>query len=336
MRRERYWAAVVGCGRIGMTMEEDPKRIRPATHAGAYRDSPDTELRAVVDIDPARLAYARRLFPEVGAFTSVEAMLDAVAPDIVSVATPPNQHRAVVEACAARGVGAVICEKPIAQTTQEARAMVRACAASGTLLLVDHGRRFDPILRRLRDEIAAGDLGDVVQATAYYTAGLFNSASHMVDLMRFFLGDVAWVIAVENAAVSHPSDDLSVDALLGFASGARGVLQVQEVKDYAIFTLRLHGRAGVAVIDHFGFEVERAPLRDCVDFSGYKELDPAGVLRQGGSRSFMAPMVEHVVACLRGREVPISRGEDGMAALEVLLAIAESANARGQRIALRS
>ena len=89
-------------------------------------------------------------------------------------------------------------------------------------------------------------------------------------------------------------------------------------------------------IHHFGFEVERAPLRDCVDFSGYKELDPAGVLRQGGSRSFMAPMVEHVVACLRGREVPISRGEDGMAALEVLLAIAESANARGQRIALRS
>src|SRR5207245_8659172 len=51
---------------------------------------------------------------------------------------------------------------------------VWACAASGTLLLVDHGRRFDPILRRLRDEIAAGDLGDVVQATAYYTAGLFN------------------------------------------------------------------------------------------------------------------------------------------------------------------
>src|SRR5437016_14605192 len=92
MSRERYWAAVVGCGRIGMTMEEDPKRIRPATHAGAYRDSPDTELRAVVDSDPARLAYARRLFPQVGAFTSVEAMLAAVAPASVSGATPPNQH----------------------------------------------------------------------------------------------------------------------------------------------------------------------------------------------------------------------------------------------------
>src|SRR5438445_4635436 len=117
-------------------MEEVLKIIRPATPAGAYRDSPDTELRAVVDIDPARLAYARRLFPKVGAFTSVEAMLDAVAPDIVSVATPPNQHRAVVEACAARGRGAVICAKPIAQTTEEARAVMRPRAAAAALLLV--------------------------------------------------------------------------------------------------------------------------------------------------------------------------------------------------------
>lgn len=332
----RFRAAVVGCGRIGMTMEEDPKRVRPATHAGAYRDCPDTELQAVVDIDPLQLAHARRLFPEVRAFTSVEAMLDAVAPDIVSVATPPNQHRPMVEACAARGVGALVCEKPIAQTTEDGRAMVRACAASGTLLLVNHSRRFDPVLRRLRDEIAAGDLADVMQATAYYTAGLFNSASHMVDLMRFFLGDIAWVMAVENAAASHPPDDLSVDALIGFASGARGVLQVQEVRDYAIFTLRLHSRAGVVVIDRFGFEVERTAVRDCVEFSGYKEIDPAGVRRQGGSRSFMTPMVEHVVACLREREAPISRGEDGVAALEALLAIVESANARGQRIELRT
>src|SRR3989442_12350646 len=99
MSRERYWAAVVGCGRIGMTMEEDPKRIRPATHAGAYRDSPDTERRAVVDIDPARLAYARRLFPKVGALTSVEATLHAVAPDIAAAATRPTPSPAVVEPC---------------------------------------------------------------------------------------------------------------------------------------------------------------------------------------------------------------------------------------------
>lgn len=334
--RARYRAAVVGCGRIGVTMEEDPKRVSPATHAAAYRSCPDTELAAVVDVDAERVAHARIRFPGVQGFTSVEAMLDAIRPDIVSVATPASQHRQVVEVCARHGVRVVICEKPIAESIEDGRAMVQACASAGSLLLINHTRRFDPLLRRLRDEITVGALGEITQATAWYTAGVFNSGTHMVDLMRFYLGNVAWVIAVENRGPFHPPYDFNADALLGFAAGARGVLQVQEVKDYSIFTLRLHGRGGVAVIDRFGFEVERMPVRDCAEFSGYKELDVRSSRREGKSRSFMAGLVEHAAACLDGREEPVSRGEDGLAALEVLLAIKSSAEAGGRRIELRS
>jgi predicted dehydrogenase len=329
----RYRAAVVGCGRIGVVMEADPKRIRPATHAGAYRACPRTELVAFVDVDGTSLHRAQSIFPGVASFATVEEMLDRVRPDVVSVATPPAQHRAAVEACAKRGVPAVVCEKPLAASVVDARAMVAACAASGTRLLVNHTRRFDPLLRRLRDDIAAGALGEITQATAYYTAGLFNSGTHMVDLLRFFLGDVAWGLAIENRlASSCPPDDLNVDALLGFATGARAALQVQDVKDYTIFTLRLHGRRGSAVVDRFGFEVERVSVRDCAEFSGYQELDVHAARREGGSRSFMGPLVEHVVRCLDGAEEPTSRGEDGLAALEVLLALKASAESGGGRI----
>lgn len=334
MSGARYRAAVVGCGRIGVTMEEDPRRVRPATHAGAYRACPDTELAALVDVEGERLAHAQRVFGGVRGFAAVEEMLDAVRPDIVSVATPAERHREVVEACARHRVRAVVCEKPIAESVEDGRRMIEACASAGSLLLINHTRRFDPLLRRLRDEIAAGGLGEITQATAYYTAGIFNSGTHMVDLLRFFLGDVAWVVAVENAAATHPAGDFNVDALLGFASGARGTLQAQEVKDYSIFTLRLHGRAGAAVVDRFGFEVERVDVRDCAEFSGYKELDVRNPHWQGGSRSFMAALVEHVVACLDGREELASRGEDGLAALKALLALRASAEAGGRRVAL--
>ena len=336
MTRTRYRAAVIGCGRIGVTMEDDPRRVSPATHAGAYRACPRTEFVAVVDVDAERVDHATRLFPGVRGFTNVSAMLDAVHPDIVSLATPPAHHRAGVEACAGRGVRAVVCEKPITESIDDGRAMIEACATSDTLLLINHTRRFDPVLRRLRDQIAAGALGDLTQATGYYTAGVFNSGTHMVDLMRFFLGDATWVLAVENPEATCPSGDFSADALLGFASGARAALQVQEVKDYAIFTLRLHGRSGTAVIDRFGFEVERMCVRDSGEFSGYRELDVGSARRQGASRSFMAALVDHAVACLDGREEPVSRGEDGLAALEILLAIKGSAAAGGSRVALEA
>lgn len=336
MTRMRYPAALIGCGRIGVTMEKDPRRVSPATHAGAYHACPRTELVAVVDVDAERVGHAARLFPGARGFTSVEAMLETVRPDIVSIATPPAHHRAGVEACARRGARAVICEKPLAESLDDGRAMIEACATSDTLLLVNHTRRFDPILRQLRAEIAAGALGDITQATGYYTAGVFNSGTHMVDLLRFFLGDAAWVLAMENPDATCPPGDLSADVLLGFASGARAVLQAQDVKDYAIFTLRLHGRGGTAVIDRFGFEVERTWVRDCAEFSGYRELDVGNARRDGESRSFMAALVDHVVACLDGLERPVSRGEDGLAALEILLAIQASARAGGTCVALQA
>jgi predicted dehydrogenase len=329
---ERYRAAVIGCGRIGATMEADIRRIRPATHAGMFRACARTELAALVDVDADQLERARALFPGTPAFTDVEAMLDGVRPAVVSVATGPSQHRPVVEACAKRGVPAVVCEKPLAESVADGRAMIAACAATGTLLLVNHTRRFDPLLRRLRDDVVAGAFGEITQATAYYTAGLFNSGTHMVDLLRFFLGEARWAMAVANAGCSHPPGDLNVDALLGFAAGARAALQAQEVKDYTIFTLRLHGRGGTAVIDRFGFEVQRTPVRDCAEFSGYQELDVHATRREGTARSLMAPLVEHVVACLDGDDVPVSRGEDGLAALEVLAALKASAESGGRRV----
>ena len=102
MNHTQYRAAVVGCGRIGVTMEEDPKRILPATHAGAYRGCPRTELAAVVDVEIDRVTRAQRLFAGIQGFTSVEQMLDVIRPDIVSVATPAESHRETVEACARR------------------------------------------------------------------------------------------------------------------------------------------------------------------------------------------------------------------------------------------
>src|SRR5207253_10083839 len=58
--------------------------------------------------------------------------------------------------------------------SEDGRAMLAACATAGTLLFVNHTRRFNPLLRRLRNEVVAGAYGDVVQVTGYYTAGLFK------------------------------------------------------------------------------------------------------------------------------------------------------------------
>jgi predicted dehydrogenase len=331
----RYRAAVVGCGRIGVLFEMDPTQPRPSSHAGAFAADPRVELAALVDIDPDRLARARAVFPTAAGFTDCVAMLEAVRPAIVAVATPPEAHREVVELCAERGVRAIVCEKPIALDGDEGRRLVDSCARTGALLFVNHTRRFDPAIRRVRDDVADGRIGQVQQATAYYTAGILNTGTHLVDLLRFLLGEPAWVMAVGNERTACPRGDADLDALIEFVSGARAVLQCLDVRDYSIFDVHVYGRTGSLLLTRFGFETEWTGMKERADVQGYRELDREGRIREGQPRSLMQSVTRHVVECLDGTDTPISRGEDGLAALEMVLALRESAARGGARVALR-
>jgi predicted dehydrogenase len=328
-----YRAAVIGCGQIGLKWEQpEAPQPKPATHAGAFARHPRVELVAVADLKPEALALARSLFPGVATFTDYREMLGAVRPDIVAVATPEEAHPEAVEACARLGVRAIVCEKPIARAVEDARRMIDVCARAGALLFVNHSRRFDSTVRGVRDELAAGAIGQVVQATCYYTNGLFNTGAHLVDLLRFLLGDVRWVLGAPNDRGAVPRGDVAVDALVEFASGARAALQCLDVRDYSVFDVHLYGRGGALALTRFGYEVERTRLTPRADVAGLLELDLDGRTREGCARSFMESMAAHVVDCLDGRDRPVSRGEDGLAALETLHALRESASRGGVRM----
>lgn len=333
---QKYRAAVVGCGRIGLSMELDLKRIKPATHAGAFKMSNSTELCALVDIDPSKLHLASKIFSGVPTYTEVERMLDECNPHIVSVSTPLENHYPTVIQCAKKRVKAIICEKPIAKTLREAKRMIDVCKRQGCLLFVNHTRRFDPLLNRVRGEIKNGIIGEIMQVTGYYTAGLFNTGTHLIDLLRMFLGEVSWVSSYREDRASSPSGDMNVNGWLMFRGGTPAAIQALDVKDYSIFELRFLGRRGAVTIDRFGFSVEYTPIRNCVDFANYKELDVDGRRREGNSRSFMKYLVDHVVGCLEGKLTPVSTGEDGMKTLQVLIALKKSAEMDGKRVAVKS
>ena len=84
-------------------------------------------------------------------------------PDVqaVYVATPNDQHRPVVAACAAAGKH-VLCEKPMATNSVDAAAMVDACARAGVTLGIAYDQRFHAAHRHLRALMADGTLGTIM------------------------------------------------------------------------------------------------------------------------------------------------------------------------------
>jgi len=94
----------------------------------------------------------------------------------------------VVEA-AERGVPAILCEKPLATTLADADRMIAAVEKNGTLLSIEHTRRWDPFFHRAREVIDAGTIGEVktiVGTLAGDRAMLFRNGTHVVDLMVYY------------------------------------------------------------------------------------------------------------------------------------------------------
>lgn len=126
--------AVVGVGHMGRH------------HARLYHELPQSRLVAVVDANLDRAGEIARQYQ-----TTALASVDALPADVqaVTVAVPTTHHREVAEKLLHRGI-AVLVEKPIAGSVEEAEAMLDCARRTGTLLAVGHTERFNPVVRAIQ------------------------------------------------------------------------------------------------------------------------------------------------------------------------------------------
>lgn len=334
---KRYTVAIIGCGWIGLGAQLDPLRLAPASHAQAAASYRRTKLIALVDADAKSRKRARQLYPNVPQFADAKEMFSTTRPDIVIIATTPEAHCALVMLAARHGVYAILCEKPIAHDVVEARAAIRACRKHRTLLFVDHIRRFDPFIRSVREHLRGGyvrdtAIGAVRTAVASYDKGIYHGGTHFIDLLRFFLGEVQWVSAVRNQVFAEDPHDPHLDALLGFGT-ATASLQYFDSSQYSLSEMSFLGEKGrLNLKRESGLEIEIIGIRASDEYSSYRELNYERVKRIGTPRSFLAPVLPHIVDCIEGRDIPISTGIDALRALEVIRALEQSARRSGRRV----
>jgi len=121
---------------------------------------------AVCEIDPERLKAAHSDFPGIQTYTDLSRMLRESAVDLVTVITPHNTHAKLAIQCLRAGCH-VVCEKPLAITTDECDAMIAAAKASGVLLSAYHNRHWDGHILRAVEEIKRRKaIGEIVRIEA--------------------------------------------------------------------------------------------------------------------------------------------------------------------------
>jgi predicted dehydrogenase len=324
-------------------------------HLAGWKAIAEVDCVALCDRDEGKArAYAERFgIPRV--FTDAGAMLDAVAPDLFDIVTPPPTHAALVDEAARRRIPA-ICQKALAPTWAEAVAIVEAAESAGSLLVVHENIRWSPWYREAKRLIDAGQLGSLHTVAFRLRPGdgqgprayldrqpyfqqmpqllVYETAIHWIDTFRFLLGEVAAVYARLRKMNPVIAGEDAGYIVFEFAGGATGLFDGNRLNDHVASNPRrtmgemwLEGSAGVLRLDgearlwwkpHHGDEIEHRYDRGRDDtFSG-------GACEH---------LQRHVVHRLQERAPLENAARDYLANLRVQEAVYRS-HAEGRRIAL--
>jgi len=229
---QTYRAAIVGCSRIGAFIDNEvvgrPDVVLPYSHAAGYEACGRTDLVAGADLRPEVLvAFGERygVGPE-HRYTDYREMIETERPDIVSIATQPEQHAEVAIFAAEHGARALYCEKPLCASLEEADRLVAAVARHGVAFNMGTNRRWHPGYDAMKAAIAGGDLGALQTLLIYSGGGLFNTTSHYFDLVQWLNNDAApvWVQGfLTDGDACLDGDEIVSDptgeGVVGFANG---------------------------------------------------------------------------------------------------------------------
>lgn len=325
-------------------------------HAAAIHSHPDAEFAAVVDVDRDKARSLADQYKVPLVFDHYESMLKREDIDVVAICTPSGLHAEVAIAAAQSGKH-MLCEKPLDIRRDRMDAMIAACRKYDVKMTTVFQKRTTRIAAAVKQALAEGKLGKPVlgdvymkyyRSPEYYLSAdwrgtwqwdgggaLMNQGVHGIDLLLYLMGDVESVFAyAAPLARSIEVEDTAV-AAIKYKNGAFGVIQgTTSVYPGQEMRMELHGERGSIIFADSGFKLwsfagsdEQAP-----DLSGQAEgsSDPAAISADGHYI-----LVDDMIQAIRENRDTLIPGEEGRKAVDLALAIYESART-GQEVKLPS
>jgi predicted dehydrogenase len=342
---DRVRVGVVGAGFMG------------ALHARAVAESGFGRLVAVADPDAARAGEVAARYGAVARGDARE-MLARDDLQAVVVATPETLHREAVVAAAERGC-AVLVEKPIAASLEDADAMIAACDEAGVPLMVGYILRFEPAYARIRQAVEGGTLGRVLsmygrrnapigegERLAGRTTVINYLAVHDLDQMLWYhpadvtrvsaravrgrlferlgVADFTWIMAeFADGALAV------VESGWGLTPGWAGWSQPASWGGFGDVEMNVIGTDGVVSLDFTPMNVYGADAAE-----GWKLPDTRHwPVINGRLAGAIRGETDHFLPCVLAGEPPLIDGRAARRSLEIGLA-ADLAIAEGRDVAL--
>ena len=337
--KEKIKVGVVGCGYWG------PNLIRN------LRQSPDCQLKMVCDKSQKRLGHMQRLHPDVAVTHHFEEMLNGADLDAMVIATPVGLHYEMARASLSAGKHVFI-EKPMARTEAEAEELVAFAEHQGLVIMVGHTFLFSPAVRRMKEIVDAGDIGEVQYIAARrLNLGLFQKdinvawdlAPHDISIVLHLLDELPVSVSCQGSShVTRGIEDVTM-MYLSFPKNRCAFIHNSWLDPKKVRQMTVVGSQRMIVYDDtepleklkiYDARVEVPPHYDTfAEFTYSYHYGDAYVpyIKQDEPLKLEC---QHFLECIRDRCTPITGGRHGLDVVRILEAAGESLRQQGASVQL--
>jgi predicted dehydrogenase len=318
MKKLRF--ALIGTGGIAQT------------YAQAFHASECCSLVAVADVKrESAEAFAESFSAK--SYTDYQTLAENETIDALIICTPPDSHPEIAMFFMRRGVN-VLCEKPLCLSAAEARQMIETAEKSNVTFTMATKFRYCADVVKAKAIIASGILGDIVQFENAFTARvdmsrrwnsqreisgggvLMDNGTHSVDIIRYFLGAIEEVLAVETGGTHNLAVEENVRLLAKTKNGVAASVDLtwginKELPNY----ISVYGTNGTL---HIGWRESKYKLNSSPDWNvfgtGYDKV-----------QAFKSKIENFAGAITSGEEL-LTKPADALASVEVIEAAYKSLN----------
>jgi predicted dehydrogenase len=337
----RTGVAVLGCGYWGMN------------YVRVFAELADARVLVVCDERESRLDEAARRFPGVGLTSDVRDALTTPGVQAAVVCTEARKHHELATLALDLGKH-VLVEKPLTTSVSDANDLVALAESNQRLLLVGHTFLYNAGVRKVKEYLAASELGDVYYLYARRTNlgpirsdvdAIWDLAPHDIAIFNFLLdAEPEWVSAVAARVLGNDHEDVGFISLrypnavvahihVSWAepNKVREVVVVGSDKRVVFNDLDALERVRV-----FNKGVKSVRNEEPTSFGEYHLL-----MRDGDINSPSVAVTEplkqqcgHFLHCIRRGEAPLTDGRQGRAVVQVMEAIEASIERNGAPVVI--
>ncbi len=289
-------ALIIGCGNIGALYDlHDAGKVW--THTRAFSKMKGIEF-SIADINEKVLKKVSKQY-KVQPVTLSDGF-DYSAFDIVSITSPTKTHYSFLRDLMKQNIPVIICEKPVAASSEELAILLRIYKESKSKVLVNYIRRFQPAYYHFKKRLLALLKKESCTAVIIkYQRGFLNNCSHAIDLLEFLFDKEIHFknFGIHSVAYDAFEYDPTITATFDFdgvpvsAAGITGA-------EYPVFEIELFFKRQKIVICHSGDEI-----RYYVSSKKGSQLSESKTLRQKGIlKQYMLPVVKTALNLLKERK----------------------------------